>query len=330
MTLGFQGKKILFIGIGFYDYESSIVKKLVLMGASVNYISDKCVWERSLGLSFFARAFRVDVEKRRENHLLQYLKALGDADFDYVFVIKGDRLSDTFLTRLRAGFKSAKFILYLWDSLIYVPTATRQLKYFDRVLSFDRIDCMENTHLIFRPLFFRSRVETVECETKYDLSFIGLHHSERLDFILRINDWCLGNRLKTFLYLKTGRKYYFRKIFSKVNRYLHLTSLPYTQVTKIFQTSKVLLDFPHPDQNGLTIRTIESLGFGKKLITTNKDVTNYDFYNDQNVLYVDPEFENLDLDFFLSDYRQPSVEVLNRYSLENWLIDVFNIARAKS
>ena len=71
------------------------------------------------------------------------------------------------------------------------------------------------------------------------------------------------------------------------------------QVTDYIGNSRVVLDLPHPMQTGLTMRTIEAIGSKKKLITTNVDIVNYDFYNPKNILLIERENINFDKSFFI-------------------------------
>ena len=82
--------------------------------------------------------------------------------------------------------------------------------------------------------------------------------------------------------------------------------------------SKCILDAPQAGQTGLTIRTIECLGAKRKLITTNSDIRNYDFYNESNILVFN---ESVDLDsvFFTSEYKDIPKDIYEKYSLRNWL-----------
>ncbi len=65
------------------------------------------------------------------------------------------------------------------------------------------------------------------------------------------------------------------------------TSLSQEETLDIISQSKVVVDIEHPGQVGLTMRTLEMLGCQKKLITTNKSVREYDFYNEDNILVVE-------------------------------------------
>jgi hypothetical protein len=70
-----------------------------------------------------------------------------------------------------------------------------------------------------------------------------------------------------------------------------VTDFKYVQLSKretvqAMAKTRIVIDAEHPVQLGLTMRTIETLGAGRKLLTTNADVVNYDFYHPNNILVV--------------------------------------------
>ena len=95
------------------------------------------------------------------------------------------------------------------------------------------------------------------------------------------------------------------------------------KIIEIFDNSKVVLDINHPLQFGLTMRTIECIGAEKKLITTNKNIKDYDFYNPNNILIIDRENINIDMSFFEKEYQTLPDELYKKYSLTNWLRNIF-------
>jgi hypothetical protein len=71
------------------------------------------------------------------------------------------------------------------------------------------------------------------------------------------------------------------------------------------------------------MRTFETLGMRKKLITTNDDILNYDFYNPSNILVVDRNNPQLSEDFFLGKYVDNS-EIISKYHVDQWAINLFS------
>ena len=80
------------------------------------------------------------------------------------------------------------------------------------------------------------------------------------------------------------------------------------------------LDFPKDGQTGLTMRTIESMGVHTKLITTNKEILNYDFYNPNNIYILDLDDMRLpDNSFFNTKYEEINENIFNKYNIETWM-----------
>jgi len=87
--------------------------------------------------------------------------------------------------------------------------------------------------------------------------------------------------------------------------------------------SRVLLDIAQPKQDGLSFRIFEAMIMEKKLITTNRSVTAYDFYNPNNIFIWQNETTIPAKEFFTTPYSPVSEEIVKKYSLENWVQQIF-------
>jgi hypothetical protein len=91
------------------------------------------------------------------------------------------------------------------------------------------------------------------------------------------------------------------------------------EVLDIFRKSSTVFDMQHNMQNGLTMRTIETLGAKRKLITTNGNITKYDFYNENNILVLN-EHSISEIDKFIRrDYEPINDRIYEKYSLNRWI-----------
>ena len=97
------------------------------------------------------------------------------------------------------------------------------------------------------------------------------------------------------------------------------------ELSEIVSESKVILDVNDIKQQGLTIRTLETLLAGKKIITTNADIINYDFYNPENVCVIDREHIQIPKNFFEKKYVPIEYKILKKYTAEGWVRDVFKL-----
>jgi hypothetical protein len=317
------GKKILFIGIGFYDYDELIINKLKEFGSDVRYFSDQPKYMKFGIVQRVGKLLDIDFNKIRNNYQKKKLNFFKDSTFDYIFVLKGDHLKTSFVKLMRDKHKISKFIMYQWDSLNRVPNALKLMPYFDSVFSFDRNDCKEYTQLKFRPLFFREIDKKNTPLLQYDLVFIGWLHADRLELSIKIEKICHDYGLKTYFYLFTGISTYIISLMKGIASNMSFKSLSYSKVDSYISSSRVALDLPHPFQSGLTMRAIESIGQNKKLITTSVDIVNYDFYNPQNIFLIDRDNLKIDKAFFEAPYIDIPLNIYTKYRIDNWIDDVF-------
>ncbi|MDO4869490.1 MAG: hypothetical protein Q4A65_04285 [Bacillota bacterium] len=93
--------------------------------------------------------------------------------------------------------------------------------------------------------------------------------------------------------------------------------MPYREVINKVKASDILLDYYLDTTAGLSLRPMEAMFWGKKLITNMESIRDQDFY-DPNNIYVLGEDRSLD-DFFMAPYRPVDPEIKNRYLISNWI-----------
>ena len=217
-------------------------------------------------------------------------------------------------------------VYYLWDSLENKPQLQKNIPYFDRVITFDYKDA-KTAGFDFVPLFFSREIEFAKnaknAKNIYDLSFVGSVHDDRALIIQNLRK--SSPHLKLFVYLFTPSRWVFyirrllNKDFFKIDlNDLHFEQLPYDEVQKIHHQSQVILDIHHPNQSGLTMRTIETIALQKKIATTNSDIKHYDFYDPHNIFILDRKNLKIPTSFFKLPYRPLSKNIINRYSLQGF------------
>jgi hypothetical protein len=103
---------------------------------------------------------------------------------------------------------------------------------------------------------------------------------------------------------------------------LSLNKLSELQISEKIISAKCVLDIPSTGQTGTTMRVIESLSKGTKIVSDSLNIKYEKFYN-KNFIYI-IDFNNIDmvsLHNFINTSEQVSVRDLN--SLENWLFIMF-------
>ena len=109
-----------------------------------------------------------------------------------------------------------------------------------------------------------------------------------------------------------------------VRRYseFRFLQLPVKRVQDILEDTVSVVDIEHPNQSGLTIRTIEAVFSGRKLITTNSDIANYDFYDKNNILIIDRKNPVIPNGFLEGKVTEMKSNMVDKYSIKGWLMEL--------
>ncbi|MBO0462512.1 MULTISPECIES: oligosaccharide biosynthesis protein Alg14 [unclassified Enterococcus] len=95
--------------------------------------------------------------------------------------------------------------------------------------------------------------------------------------------------------------------------------LTYTEYLQKTNGSKGILELLREGQSGVTLRTFESIFFNKKLVTDNKAISGYRFYNPQNIFLLgERNLEELPA-FLSSPYQTVDREIIEFFDAENWV-----------
>lgn len=324
-----KNKRILYISPKFFAYENKIKQELEDLGAIVDFFDDRPSND-FITKVFIRLKLKSLIKKKIDKYYENIYSYILDKKYDFVFVVSPETLSFKELTKIKELQTNAQFILYMWDSFEN-KNSFNTIKLFDKIFSFDSRD-VEKYSLHFLPLFYSKEYKKKEhlSNYKYDLSFVATAHSDRYKISKQIKNLIAENKLSVYyyFYLPSIIIYFIRKLFIPKYTYGKLSefsfsSLSQDKIIEIFDNSKVILDINHPSQFGLTMRTIECLGAEKKLITTNKNIKDYDFYNPNNILIIDRENINIDMSFFEKEYEGLSSEIYEKYSLNSWLKNIF-------
>lgn len=222
----------------------------------------------------------------------------------------------------------------MWDSIRNNKGIESKWSAYDKVWTFDRIDYLKYKQEIdFLPLFYyNSFLPEHTGKYKYDIAFIGTGHEDRVKIIKGIKEQCKQYNLRMFEYIFLPHRLIYLKNKLKNKNYkgitkkdIHFKLLPTKEAYKIYAKSRCVVDIESPTQCGLTMRTIEMIGLKKKLITTNRDIVNYEFYNPSNIMVVDRRNFKIDPEFINKPYENISDEIYQKYSLHNWILQVLGI-----
>ena len=92
---------------------------------------------------------------------------------------------------------------------------------------------------------------------------------------------------------------------------------------KNIRESQCILDIPYGEQAGLTMRVIEGIVLGKKIITTNQEIKNYDFFKTGNVAVIsESDFTEVSKDFINKKTVEFDEDYEERFSVDSWVKNV--------
>lgn len=324
--------KLLLIMPKFFDYPEIIVNELNEMGYEVDFFDD-----RPSTNAWIKAAIRINknlIGTYIKKYFKSVMKTVRNKKYDVVFLISGQSLSfsESMINEIKQCQKDARFVLYQWDSQTNFPYIKKVQKYFDKCYSFDRRDIEETPSLKFLPLFYSRKYEEIgkrnNTNFKYDFCFVGTAHPKKYKFIKMMSEQLKSVYPNQFIYFffPSPLVYFYRKIMNnelrraKYNEF-HYIPLKGQEMNDVYETSRCVLDSAQDGQLGLTIRVLEALGAKKKLITTNEDVINYDFYKPENIYVYEGKID-LENVFFTHEYKEVSEEVYEKYSLRSWLKEI--------
>ena len=251
----------------------------------------------------------------KEKYFLDLVKSFDH--FDYVIANRPDILPVSLLNELKT--KSNNKILLLWDSLEKVPIAHSIIGYFDKVFSFDINDCKNFKFSKIENFHFESNSSSRAVEVghdTYDAVFLGTV-DKRIDDLKIILDYLKSKNKLVRAYLHIPKE---RNLVYKEDITILKKIVPFKYSHSFIRNCKIIIDLAHDNQTGLSFRVFEAMKFQKKLITTNRNIKNFDFYRSENIYIVDNINEiNISADFFESPYCPLPQDIYDKYSAKSWV-----------
>ena len=208
--------------------------------------------------------------------------------------------------------RGVKMSVWLWDALATTPVLRQNI---------------EHVKALDVPVFTFDPVDAQTCGLKWVPQLFCLH-KPLLAGLVADNDiqtdcYFLGNlkdehRQKTLADIKEalvtqGLSCRFIMPDNKTVKYVG-----YAQNLENVRESRCVVELNVTGQCGLTLRSMESLAFRKKLITNNPYVRTYDFYKPENI-FVWGEDDPSELKSFVEEpYHEVAQDVLLRYDVDTW------------
>lgn len=318
MSKFLTGKTVLFLCPCFYTYHIEIIKALKSEGAAVDFfkdMSEEYFYKLSRKSTRLLHVYR----KYYERHLLNKIESKR---YDILFVIRGEILSADFVTRMKTMCSVKYSVLYEWDS-INVIDYQHLIPVFDNMYSFDMADCNTLHCIRYLPLFYLDRYQKVQEDTlskrDIDLLFVGSWHTDRYEILEKIETEARGLHLSVYFYLYLPLPYFIKLCLKGMRiktKHVRFKPLNQDQIECLFKRSHCIVDLSRQNQTGSTMRTMETLGAGRKLITTNKNILKEPFYDSRRISIIDTQHPVIDPLFVK---RTSVTSIVPQYHIIPWL-----------
>lgn len=278
--------RILFIGIDFYDYASRISAALERLGHTVDF---HAIEDRGFTAKSAKKLAPGAYEKRRAAYHDRLIEQSAGTPYDIVLFIQVHQIRHAALEALRALHPKAHFVLYNWDSLT-THDFRPWMRHFDHVATFDPDDA-RSIGVTYLPLFAIPRFFEIDPAQppQQDLYFVGAIGSmNRFDALARLHRFCESAGLSTRFHLVCSPVVRFQ-LWRAGKSLPGVTgeSIGFEAIVDMLAASRATFDFANHKQSGYTMRLIENMCAGRKIITENPRIVQEPFYRPDRFLLVD-------------------------------------------
>jgi hypothetical protein len=267
-------------------------------------------------LNFFLKWFSKDLKfTYRDDYINQII---NNENYDIILIIRPDMLALTTLKRLKSKTKLMK--TYFFDGIYRFPRQIKTIPFFNEIYSFEPDDCKEfGFHPITNFIYEEIPFKNVNSNSKYSVFNITSYDKKRFLILSRIVNILKKQKLEYKIIVKTNKKIQSNNGIDIIQK-----SISLGEAKLHLEKSICMLDLGVINKHkGLTFRIFEAMGLHKKIITNNKDIANYDFYNPQNILIIDEKNIKIPSSFFDSKYEPIPKEIYKKYTLSSWVKTVF-------
>ena len=177
--------------------------------------------------------------------------------------------------------------------------------------SYSMSDCNEYSLKYNTQFYFNEFVKPSISKPIYDVLFVGKDKG-RLSKALYLEEELKSMGFSTRFYVTSTNK------FSAL-KHRYEKNISYNSIITMINQTKSILEILSNPLDGLSLRSMESLFFKKKLITNSETIDRYDFYNKNNIFMLNKRNIH-DLAYCLaSPYEESFDGSTQSYCFQNWL-----------
>lgn len=317
--------KILLICLDFYDYTKTLIKELQSKGNEVTFYDARPYVqfsEAKKALYKLSPGYRKHTLKKYAKHIAEEIK---DVCFDVVLCISINTFNNAQLKTILNTQKEARKIYYMWDSLTNFPNMKNHFLLFDEIYSYDLKD-VRDYNLNYLPMFVSRNIDLINNENitpTSDVTFIAVTHPHRYTIINKFKSHCASHNISflPYLYTRSNLTLLYLKLTNKEMRKAQKEEFKFKQLsdlekTRLLASSRATLDICYGTQYGVAQRVVEALMLKRKVLTRDKNIVNYPFFNNDNIFISNKEdFSDVPKSFFVEPFKEYKQETFVEHNV---------------
>lgn len=227
---------------------------------------------------------------------------------DEKIIIFDSNISPEFLEWIQLKYPNNRIIFWYWNP-VDTSLNPNLIPYYIEKWSYSPEDC-KRYNLKYNTTFYFDNLidnELINNEEK-NVLFVG-RDKGRLSSLLYWKYQLEKQGIPCDFYIignKNSKKYNYKQ------------PLKYNEIVKLIKRSSVIIDYYTDEYAGLSLRTMEAIFLNKKLITNNKTISNYDFYNKDNIYITDGELRGIN-QFLEKEKIIVDYSIKEKYRFSNWI-----------
>ncbi|MFD1015968.1 hypothetical protein [Winogradskyella rapida] len=313
-----KSKKILFITFDLSGYYDCILDELKMQYTDVDFynLADyKNVPYVNLNQRLKSFYYK-KVKKLKLKNFYKYnpiIQEIANKKYDLTLIVRPDLFFDSQLKVLRKN--STILLAYYHDSINNISRKKDVIHFFDKVYSYEKID-VKNYDLNFIPNFIYIKKTDKKKNITKPSFFTIISKDYRFNSLLKVASYLKNKNYDYKFLVHSNKKQPANDIIDFIQERKNND-----QVLEYINQHSIIVDIHKFNiQDGLTFRVFESIFLEKKLITSNSDIKNYDFYNPNNIFIIE-DFDAIDIPetFISSPYEKIPNKIYHKYHYSYWL-----------
>ena len=262
------------------------------------------------------KEYKNRLKLKERNILLSTSLESIPAFVDYALFIRPDMYPTEFIKKVQK--RTQKCAAYHWDSMDRFPNVIKYIKLFDRFFVFNQEDATKYPSTKLTCNFIIQDDSSFTNNTSNLAYFVGSDYNNRVKETIQLKAILNSAGVTCDFTLKSNH--------SKNRRLLHKkgiqtikNTIPYIENLNKVKHAKFIVDLHNQEQSGLSFRIFEALNYNKKLISTNKNLKNYDFFHPNNMFIWNGENDEELYQFLNKETIKMPGEIIDKYRLNNWI-----------